>query len=332
VTIRVERPAGLSTIQDLGRPGHRRAGVGPGGAVDPLALRVANILVGNPEDAAAIEITLVGPTLTFTRPAVVALAGADLGAAVDGRTVHTHRPLAVPAGGVLTFAGPRRGCRAYLACRGGFAIEPVLGGRGTDTIGRFGGVAGRPLAAGDVLETRGDDERVAAAAARLAAAPATWGAAAELRPAFTGVVRTLPGPEAAWFTPAARAAFFAAPFTVAADSDRMGARLEGPTLALATPRELESEAVVAGSVQVPSAGRPIVLLAGHATTGGYPRIATVAAVDLPEVGQAAPGARLVFRPIDPEESRRLLLARERSLAMLRQGLALAAARRGESFP
>lgn len=326
--IRVERPAGLATIQDLGRPGLRRAGVGPGGAVDPLAIRVANILVGNPDDAAALEITLVGPRLVFDEPAVVAIAGADPGPALDGLPVGMHRPFAVPTGAVLTFSGPRRGCRAYLACLGGFRVDPVLGGRGTDTIGRFGGIDGRPLAAGDALASDGRGEIVAAAATRLTAAPVNWAAAAELQPALRGVVRVLPGPEAGWFTPAARAAFFTGTFTVAADSDRMGAWLAGPELPLAAPRELESEAVVAGSVQVPAFGRPIVLLAGHATTGGYPRLATVAAVDLPEVAQAAPGTRLSFRPIDPEESRRLLLERERSLAIFRRGLEIAAARRG----
>lgn len=331
--IRVERPAGLATIQDLGRPGLRRAGVGPGGAVDPLAIRVANILVGNPDGAAAIEIALVGPRLMFTRQMVVAIAGADLSPAIDGRPVAPHRPIVVPAGGTLSFGGPRRGCRAYLACLGGFAIDPVLGGRGTDLIGRFGGLAGRPLAAGDVLECTADDAVVAGAAARLAVRPAAGEPiaaepAAELRAAGSRIVRVLPGAEAEWFTPAARAAFFGETFTVAADSDRMGARLTGPALPVAIPRELESEGVVAGTVQVPPSGQPIVLLAGHATTGGYPRIAQVATVDLPEVAQAAPGARLSFRPIDPDESRRLVLARERSLVIFRRGLEIAAARRG----
>ena len=322
MTIRVERPGLATTIQDLGRTGHRRHGVGVGGAVDSLALRVANILVGNAAGEAAIEITLLGPTLVFDAPAVVAIAGGDLGPLLDGRPIEAYRPLPVPVGGRISFSAPRRGCRAYLACTGGFAIPPVLGGRGTDPVAGIGGIAGRPLAAGDVLTGRGPAAAVAAAAARLAAAPARWSAAAELRPAFAGTIRVMPGDEFGWFTPAAIEAWLGGEFTVGADSDRMGSRLEGPRLELAAPWELLSECVVAGTVQVPPSGRPIVLLAGHATTGGYPRIAQVAAVDLPELAQAAPGTRLRFRGIDPAESRRLLLERERALVVLARGLEL----------
>jgi len=322
MTIRVERPGLSTTIEDLGRPGLRRHGVAAGGAADPLALVVANILVGNPRGAAAIEVTLLGPTLCFAAPAVVAIAGADLGALLDGRPVESYRPLAVPAGGRLSFAGPRRGCRAYVACRGGIAIPPLLGGRGTDLVAGFGGVAGRPLVAGDELPCGGAVAEVAAAAARLAAAPARWTAAAELRPAFTGTIRVMPGHEVDWFTPAALAAWLGAEFRVGPDSDRMGCRLDGPRLELREPREMLSECVVAGTVQVPPSGLPIVLLAGHATTGGYPRIAQVATVDLPELAQAAPGARLRFRGIDAAESRRLLLAREHALAVFAQGIEL----------
>jgi len=323
MTIRVERPGLLTTVQDLGRPGHRRHGVAVGGAADPLSLRVANILVGNAPGAAALEITLLGPTLLFAAPAVVAIAGGDLGPLLDGRPAEAWRPLAVPAGARLSFSTPRRGCRAYLACLGGFAVPPVLGGRATDLVAGIGGIAGRPLVAGDVLAGDGPAAAVTAAAARLAAAPARWTAAADLRPAFTGTIRVMPGDEAGWFAPAAVAAWRAGEYTVGADSDRMGCRLAGPRLDLVAPREMLSECVVAGTVQVPPSGQPIVLLAGHATTGGYPRIAQVAAVDLPEMAQAAPGTRLRFREIDPAESRRLLLERERALARLAAGLALA---------
>jgi len=326
MTIRVAASGLLTTVQDLGRVGHRRHGVAVGGAVDPLSLRVANILVGNAPGAAALEITLLGPALVFDEPAVVAITGGDLGPLLDGRPVESWRPLTVPAGGVVSFSHPRRGCRAYLACLGGCAIPPVLGGRGTDLVAGIGGVAGRPLVTGDVLACGGPAAAVAAAAARLTAAPARWSVAAELRPAFTGTIRVMPGDEAGWFTPAAIAAWREGTFTVGTDSDRMGCRLAGPRLDLVAPREMLSECVVAGTVQVPPSGRPIVLLAGHATTGGYPRIAQVAAVDLPEMAQAAPGTRLRFLEIDPAESRRLLLARERSLAILARGLALAGRR------
>ena len=318
MTIVVERATGQATIQDRGRFGHRSRGIGTAGAADAMALETANLLVGNPRGAAALEMTLTGPVLRFERAATVAIAGADLGMRVAGAPCRAYEALAVAAGTRVDFTGRRTGCRAILAVAGGIAVEPVLGSRATDLRARIGGIAGRALVAGDRLPV-GSPTGTPAARGRSPADP--------LRSRASGTVRFVAGPEAAWFTAAARATLVAAPYTLTAASDRMGCRLAGAALPLIGAVDMRSQALVPGTIQVPPGGQPIVLLVDAPVTGGYPRIGVVIAVDLPIVAQTVPGETLRFVEVDLAEALRLARQRRRDLDRCALGLAL-----GGGFP
>ncbi|MFC8720182.1 biotin-dependent carboxyltransferase family protein [Kitasatospora sp. NPDC057198] len=272
-----------ATVQDLGRPGLAALGVGRSGAADRGALRLANRLVGNPEGAAGLEMPLGGVELEFGRAATCALAGADCPAWADGRPVAARTPLAVPAGARLRIGTPGRGLRVYLAVRGGLDVPAVLGSRATDTLA---GLGPERLAPGLLLP--------------VGAAATGWPAAdhAPYRERTGPVLRVVPGPREDWFTAAALRTLCGEPYTVTAESDRVGMRLEGPVLERARGGELPSEGMVPGALQVPPSGRPILFLADHPVTGGYPVIAVVHRDDLDAAAQARPGDALRFRVAD----------------------------------
>ncbi|MBT2558377.1 biotin-dependent carboxyltransferase family protein [Hymenobacter sp. ISL-91] len=332
MSLHVLRPGLLTTIQDAGRPGYRQAGISVGGPLDARALRVANALVGNEPGAAALEITLLGPTLRFTADHLLALTGADLSAILDGQPLPLNRAVAVRAGTELAFGRPRAGCRAYLAVAGGMAVPAVLGSRATYLAAGIGGLAGRALQADDVLAVA--EPSPAAVQLRrqllgrspgLAWVAAPWFPAPALtpRPEPTPVLRALRGPEYEQFTAASQQAFWKEEFQVTPASNRMGSRLEGPALLRsAQAPELLSAAVAFGTVQVPAGGQPIVLLADHQTTGGYPRLALVAAADWPRLAQVPPGGSLRFQEIGLPEAQQLYLAQEQQLRQLERAVAL----------
>lgn len=304
-TLTVLRPGLLTTVQDLGRWGHQMIGVPVAGAMDTRALRQANALVGNAAGAAALEITLLGPTLRADAPLVVAVAGAALEVRLDGRPAPHGRPIHVPAGAVLAVGGrpAGAGARAYLAVAGGLDTPPILGSRSTHLVSRMGGVDGRALAAGDVLPIG-------------LAGPVPRGGVAPVEPA-TGPrgrgLRVLLGPQDDWFDAGAIELLLSATFTVSLRSDRMGFRLEGPALAVARHGDLVSEPVAFGAIQVPPGGEPILLMADRQTAGGYPKIASVVSADLPVAGQLAPGDVVRFTACTRVEARVALVAREREV-------------------
>ncbi|MGX4657533.1 5-oxoprolinase subunit C family protein [Micromonospora sp. SCSIO 07396] len=273
------RRAGLrTTVQDLGRPGWAHLGVPRSGALDPAALALANRLVGNQADAAGLELTLGGGELRLTRAGTVAVTGADVDVRVDGRPGDVGRPLAVPAGAVLRIGTPRNGLRNWLAVDGGIAVPPVLGSRSTDTLA---GLGPPPVRDGDLLPL-----------GRPAGPPApvdfTVG-----RPVPAELWLTLrPGPRADWFTAGAMALLLGTAYAVSPVSDRVGARLVGAALPRAVAGELPSEGVVLGAVQVPADGQPLIFLADHPTTGGYPVIGVVD--DVTGLAQARPGTTVRF--------------------------------------
>jgi antagonist of KipI len=321
VSIRVVRSGLLSTVQDLGRPGWQRHGVVVGGAMDTMALRIANLLVGNPQGAAAVEVTLLGPTLEFADEHLFALGGADLGAHLDREPVPPWRPCVAPAGSVLSFTGARSGCRTYLAVAGGVDVPEVLGSRGTDLRAGIGGMAGRALAAGDVLPIGARSVTVRRWITELSARArrvADWGAGRSLlvKIAAEPVIRVLRGLDYDLFTDDSRAALVDSAFRVSTQSDRMGYRLDGPRLTLHEPRELLSAPIALGTVQVPPSGQAIVLMADRQSVGGYPRIAQVITVDLPLLAQAPLGARVRFHETTLAEAQALYLVRERDLRQL----------------
>jgi antagonist of KipI len=303
MAIRVIRAGLLTTVQDLGRRGHLAEGVPSGGAADRFALQVANLLVGNPEGAPALEITLNGPELEFGEAAWVAVCGARF----EG--LPAWRPLRVEAGARLRFGRRIQGCRAYLAFGGGIDVEPVLGGCGTFLAAGLGGFQGRALQEGDLVPLRPAQRRPAG----------HWSIDERILPAYSPepTVRVIPGAQAAEFPEPIESPRF----TVSPRSDRMGIRLEGPALARLNGRELVSAAVAPGTIQVPPDGHPIVLMADAQTLGGYPRVAHVVAVDLPLLAQLAPGDGLRFVGSSLAEAHALARAREHNLALLRQGLA-----------
>jgi antagonist of KipI len=288
----VVTPGLLTTVQDGGRTGWARYGVPPSGPLDPAAFEAANRLVGNPPDAAALEVTLTGPTLRFAREGLVAVCGAAFDLWAGALPVPLWHAVYVRAGQMLRFGERRAGARAYLALAGGIAVPPYLGSRATYLKGGFGGLEGRALRPGDRLPLGVSEVPAFAARAGRAWPP-------EQRPAYAAhpTLRVVLGPQDDAFTAAGLAAFRAGAYTLTPASDRMGARLHGPAIAYRDAVDHVSDGVVTGSVQVPPDGQPIVMLADHQTTGGYPKIATVIQADLPLLAQCLPGATVRFRPI-----------------------------------
>lgn len=282
----------LLTVQDLGRPAARLSGVPVGGAMDPFALAAANLLVGNPPGAAGLELTAGGAELQLARPALLALAGADLGATLDGRPLPLWTTVLADRGARLRLVGRRGtwGARAYLAVAGGIAVPEVLGSRATELGSGFGGFAGRRLRPGDELPV---GEPAPTAATRVGLA---WPEGA--RPAYGSApaLRLLPGPHLACFAPELIAGLADATFRVSATSNRMGYRLEGARLPYTHNCALPSLGVLPGCVQVPPDGAPILLLADAQTTGGYPVVGTVIGADLPVAAQLLPGDALRLVP------------------------------------
>ena len=279
----VIRPGMLTTVQDLGRWGRQHLGVPVAGPMDWYSHRLANAIVGNPADAAALEITLLGPELATDREVVCATAGAEFEITAGDRRVRSGEPFVLRVGERLKFGSRLAGARGALAVSGGFAAEPALGSRATSLTSRLGPFGGRALKIGDVLPVgpQGPPLR------RHAGRPL-------LLPHGGARLRIMAGPHDAHFTERARQTLTTTRYTVTPDSNRMGYRLDGARLERIAGPDLLSDATPAGSLQVPPSGCPILLMADRQTTGGYPKIATVITADLPIAGQLAPGDWIEF--------------------------------------
>jgi len=304
----VMAPGFLTTVQDLGRPGHAAAGVSASGAADPVALRIGNRLVGNGDEDAGLELTMVGGSFHFEADGVFALAGADTGARLGDRDVAPWRPCKAQAGETLVCGALRGVARAYLCVRGGVAVPLVFGSASTHLLTGLGGFEGRALRAGDRL---------------LLGSPgkgATFDRAVDpsaipgYRPGEP--FRATEGPQASWFAPEAQAVFYDTRWRVAEACDRMGIRLSGPSIRPVEPRELATEGVLSGAIQVPPGGLPIVLFVEHQTTGGYPKIANVIAADLARLGGLRPRDTIRFEAISVSAARALLRAQEEAIDAL----------------
>ena len=331
MSLSILKPGLLTTVQDLGRFGYQQDGIIVSGAMDAMALRVANLLVGNKENAAGLETTLLGPRIRFETDQLLALTGAHLSATLNGQPVGRNRPVWAKAGTELAFGPAVAGSRAYLAVAGGVAVPPVLGSRSTYLRAGFGGYEGRALRTGDQLPTG----QISSAGRQLmqrlsrsphptgwAQAPWTPGPDHCPQPARHPVIRAVRGPEYEDFSPVSRQDFWHEPFAVTAEADRMGYRLQGPQLQQLTETELLSSAVAFGTVQVPAGGQPIVLMADHQTTGGYPRLAQVISADFPALAQVRPGQDIRFQEVSLAEAQALYLAQEARLRALRRTVAL----------
>ncbi|MEU5889633.1 biotin-dependent carboxyltransferase family protein [Streptomyces sp. NPDC047461] len=276
----VVRAGALTTVQDLGRPGHAHLGVPRSGALDGPAAALVNRLVGNARDTAVLETTLNGCAVRPRSAVLVAVGGAPCRVTVDGRPVPWGAPVPVPAGALLNVGTAAAGLRTYVAVSGGITVDPVLGSRSTDLLS---GLGPPPLTDGAVLPL-GTPTHLHA---RVDAAP-------QPAPPAELVLRVTPGPRDGWFTREAVQTFTSRTYRVSSASNRIGLRTEGPPLERAVPGELPSEGMVLGAVQVPPDGRPVVFLADHPTTGGYPVIAVVRTEDLAAAAQAVPGTPVRF--------------------------------------
>ena len=283
--LRALRPGLLTTVQDLGRPGLGSIGVPPSGAADPRSAARANRLAGNAAGAAVLEMTASGAHFEALSEIRIAFAGAAMPALRNGEALPAGRSHALRPGDRLEFGVAAGGFRTYLAAAGGFDVAPVLGSRSTLLAAGIGGLEGRRLEAGDLLDVLPGGQAVPDRREEGVEPPL---------PESPILVRALRGPQADLFSEESLAKFERARFRVSAQSDRMGLRLEGEKLAPAGETEIASEGVVVGSVQVPAGGDPIVLMPDGPVTGGYPKIACVASVDLPLLGQARPGDELRF--------------------------------------
>lgn len=308
MAIEVILPGPLSSFQDLGRFPSQRLGVFVGGAMDEVSHRLANALVGNPSGLATLEATLLGPVLQFDRPAVIAICGADLSPMLDGAAISNDRAVAVPAGARLSFGQRRSGARAYIAVAGGYRLDRILDSYSTSLKAGFGGFKGRALVTGDRIDLNCDD--------RAPAEPARIEVPASLSAPPPGAIRFNAGRHWNDFGEAARRQFMTQTFKVQPQSSRMGYRLSGEPLRMLKPRELISEPVRFGTVQVPGDGQPIVLMADKQTVGGYPRIAEVITVDLPRLAQLMPGEAVRFELISVTEAQERLCEREKLLSSL----------------
>lgn len=303
----------LTTVQDLGRSGFRRLGVNTGGAMDKTAARLVNILHGNDEREAVLEMHFPAPEILFEESTVIALGGADFGACIGGAEIENWRRVAVEAGQILRFERKNFGSRIYLSVEGGFEIQKWLGSAGTNLKAKIGGFAGRSLQKGDRLFFKrtvngGGSQR-----------KFNYKISRSLIPPYSRrpTVRITAGAEFSKLTKESRANFLAREFTIGSRSDRMGFRLEGLKLTETEPRELLSSAVNFGTVQLLPGGEMIILMADHQTTGGYPKIAHVVRRDLPVLAQLGANDAVSFRLISIAEAEDLILTHEKDLNLLR---------------
>ncbi|UED72540.1 biotin-dependent carboxyltransferase family protein [Brevibacillus sp. DP1.3A] len=335
MSIEVVSPGLCTTVQDRGRYGYQRHGVNVGGAMDTLALQMANMLVGNHRDEAVLELTMKGPTLLFQKDMLVAICGGDLSPTINKNPIKSNRAVWVKSGSMLQFGHAKQGCRAYLAVAGGWDVPIVMGSRSTNLRAGFGGLAGRMLQAGDRLEHNPQSsfslylaKQLEQKARGAAFSNTNWfipfGYVTKSREAIVRVIR---GDQFDDFTSESRQSFFEQAFQVSPQSDRMGYRLTGPTLALTSPLELISAAVTMGTIQVPPDGQPIILMADRQTIGGYPKIGYVATVDLPIIAQLRPGETMRFQEISLHDAQRALYERERTMNEIKLGMELTVGRR-----
>ena len=307
----IQRPGILTTVQDLGRYGNRRFGINPGGVMDPTAARLINILLDNRENDAVLELHFPAPQILFKRDAAIAIGGADFAPQLDGMPIPSWSAVNVTAGTVLKFAGKKHGNRAYLAVRSGFKVESWLGSSATNLSAKMGGFAGRRLEAGDRIEFE-DDGRIISSQARIS----PW-----LVPHYSTspVVRVLAGAEFHKLTDDGRERFLNGRFGISPKSDRMGFRLIGEPVELSNREEMTSSPVSFGTIQSLPDDQMIILMADHQTTGGYPRLAHVISHDLPLVAQLGPGDKLSFQLVTQNDAEALEVDLARHLKFLRVG-------------
>ncbi|WP_332649943.1 biotin-dependent carboxyltransferase family protein [Lysinibacillus sp. 54212] len=307
MTITVMKPGFFSTVQDEGRFSQQQYGIIVSGAMDPLSYKISNILLQQ-EMEAAIEITLVGPTLRFDADAVIALTGADFSPLLNGEPCPMWRPVTVKAGSVLKLQAAKDGARGYIAVKQGIQVPPVLGSRSTYLRAGFGGFEGRALQKGDILPILPNSDMPSKYFARYKDF---------IKFSKDVTIRVTAGTEWGAFTAESHKLLTTIPFTLTKDADRMGYRLQSEGKLERTLKEdLISEAVTFGTIQVPPNGQPIILMVDRQTTGGYPKIAQVIRADLPKLAQLQPMSTIHFEIISIEEAQQIYIEQQQQLALL----------------
>jgi antagonist of KipI len=303
VSIRVLKPGLSTTVQDGGRFGYAHLGISPCGAADLLSMRIANRLVGNEEYAPVLEMTLMGATLEFESPAMVAITGASCECMLSRERLRAGAALQIESGSVLQCGSTTNGARTYLAISGGIDVPPVMGSASTDVRGKFGGVQGRRLKARDVLAIGRNGERE----------PRRLREGVHERWRADWPVRVTPGAQHDWFNPSEYGKFLAAAYMVSEQSDRAGLRLKGEAIETIESRQLLTDGIPLGAIQVPQDGQPIILFVDQQTTGGYPKIASVIAADMHRIGQLRPRDEIRFAEVSIPEAIEALREQERWL-------------------
>ena len=310
-TLKIIQPGMLSTIQDRGRYGYQRYGMPTAGAMDTFALRAANALLGNEDNAACIEATVLGPRIEVLTDTRIAVTGANVAPRLNGEPIPMWQAVAAKEGSRVDFRSPKDGMRAYLAVEGGIDVPQVMGSRSTYMRAAIGGVDGRPLRAGDTLEAFGEE-------ATAQAPPGGFPPEAIPKYGSSHEIRVVLGPQDTAFTQEGIDTLLTATYTVSIHSDRMGYRLEGEPIEHIDGPDVISDGTPLGTIQVPGDGQPIILLADRGTTGGYTKIATVISPDLSVVAQAMPGHRITFKAVSVDEAQAAYRSQEALLKSIRK--------------
>ncbi|WP_239617727.1 biotin-dependent carboxyltransferase family protein [Cohnella mopanensis] len=310
-SVKVIKPGFFTTVQDLGRHRYQNIGISTAGAMDALSLRLANLLVGNEEEDAALEVTLIGPKLRFAGDGAIAITGGDLSPALNGIPVQMWTSIPVGKDDELSFGNCVAGCRAYVAIAGGVNVPRIMGSRSTFSRGHYGGVEGRALKSGDEVPIGNCLFKLNDIEGR------------RLRPdaipdyGKDRAIRFIPGPQAEAFIEQSLDQFTSTPYVVANESDRMGYRLQGQQLNHVNGADIISDFIAVGSIQVPANGQPIILMADCQTTGGYTKIGVVISVDLPYVAQKKPRDQIRFEAVDVTYAQDLYRKREKMITGLK---------------
>ena len=302
----------ITTIQDMGRTGYQEFGVPAAGVMDTLSFRKANILVGNDENEAALEVTLMGPMFTFTSDNIIAVTGGDLGAKINGKDIPMYQAILAKKGDTMSFMGIKSGSRAYVAFAGGLDIPVVMGSKSTHMKSNLGGFEGRKLGPGDEIEFTAPKTTLPNMSRRVLPADDFSKASCELR--------VILGPQDDCFTEKGIQTFLSSTYTLTNEADRMGLRFEGEKIEHKNGGDIITDGISFGAVQVPSHGQPIVMMADHQTTGGYTKIAGVISVDLPKAAQLKPGCKVTFRAVTVEEAQDALIKELEELKAMREKL------------
>lgn len=316
MSITILNPGLLTTVQDFGRIGYQQFGVPVSGVVDPRAMSIANILVDNPEDEAVLECTMLGPQIRFNAPNAIAITGGDLGPTIDNQPIPNYAAIRVEAGQVLRFAGLRSGCRAYIAFAGGLDIAPVMGSRSTYMKAKIGGVEGRKLQKDDVIKFRKPNPDLRGLNIRHISP--------EFVPRLEYKIRVVLGPQDDMFTEHGIETFLSESYVVTPEFDRMGCRLDGEIIEhKGESGDIISDGIAFGAIQVPTAGKPIIMLSDRQTTGGYTKIANVISADFRILAQLKAGDRVRFAQVSIAAAQDALLTQRAALKTLRTAVSRA---------